>query len=286
MRLALKALFLLLLAAAILGGGWYYTDKLFRAPERALKAEKLEPPPPPAPDESLPELARVLELKKQERWLEARMALETFVEQWPDSTRIEDAREALGAVNAHILLTPTVAPEKQPYVVKSGDVLTRVGARTKSTEEVIIRANKLTTTKLRIGQKLSIPPTVFSVLISRKENKVILFNGGRFFRQYAIRSWPVVAGGKKAGGGPAARLSGKVVGKLSWVNGQVVNFEDKNYAEATHWVNFSLTSYTLYGEVPEGGAKVQKPVSGVALAPEAMPEIAAVLRKGDVVTVE
>lgn len=284
MRLALKILFLLLLAAAIFGAGWYFTDKLFRAPVRAMKEEKLQPPPPPPPDESLPELARVLELQKQEKWIEARTALETFCEQWPDSTKIDDAREALGAVNAHILFSPTPSPEKQLYVVKSGDVLTRVAARLKSSEELIMRANKLSTTMLRISQRLSVPPTAFSAVLSRKENKLILSNGGRFFRQYAIRSWPVAAG--KGAAGPAVKLTGRVVGKLSWADGQVVNFSDKSYAGATHWVNLSLTSFTLYSEPREGDAKAQKPVSGVALAPEAMAEIAAVLRKGDVVTVE
>jgi len=173
-RIFLKTLFLLLLSAAIFGGGWYYTDKLFRAPERALTEEKLQPPPPPPPDDSLPELAKALAIVKEEKWIEARTALETFVDHWPDSTKIEEARDALGEVNARILFTPVPAPEKQLYVVRSGDVLTRVAARTKSTPEVIMRANNLSTVNLRIDQKLSVPPIDFSVVVSRKRNKVVL----------------------------------------------------------------------------------------------------------------
>lgn len=286
MRLALKTLFLLLLTAAILGGGWYYTDKLFRAPERALKAEKLAPPLPPPPDESLPELAKVLDIKKQEKWTEARTALETFIEQWPDSTKIEAARDALGEVNARILFTPVPAPEKQLYVVRSGDVLTRVAGRTKSTPELIMRANNLSTINLRIDQKLSVPATDFSVHISRKRNMVTLYNGGRYFRQYPIRSWPAQAAGKKGGGGPPPKLTGKVVGKLSWANGQLVSFSEKAYESASHWIQFTLPSYTLYADEPAGEKKVQKPPTGIALPPEALPELATVLRKGDPVTIE
>ncbi len=286
MRIALKTLFLLLLSAAIFGGGWYYTDKLFRAPERALEHEKQQPPLPPPPDESLPELAKALEIKKQEKWVEARTALETFIDQWPDSTKIDEARDALGEINAHILFTPVPAPEKQLYIVRPNDVLTRVAVRTKCTPELIMRANKLSTINLRIDQRLSIPPIEFSVFISRKNNKVVLYNRGRFFRQYAIRSWPAQAAQKKGAAGPAPKLTGRVAGKLSWADGQLVNFTDKGYAGASHWIQLSLPSYTLYADSPADDKKAQKPPSGIALAPEALQELAAVLRKGDPVTVE
>ena len=187
-RLALKTLTLLLLTAAVFGGGWFFADRLFLAPKKIIAAEKQLPPAPPPPDESLPELAKVLEVKQQQRWVEARKALEEFLVQWPDSTKLEEAREALGEVNARILFTPVAAPEKQLYIVRSGDVLTRVATRTRSTPDLIMRANNLSTHNLRIDQKLSIPTTEFTVLISRKRNKVILFNGGRYFRQYAIVS--------------------------------------------------------------------------------------------------
>ncbi len=286
MRIALKTLFLLLLASAILGGGWYYTDKLFRAPERALKEEKLAPPLPPPPDESLPELAKALEIKKQERWVEARTALETFVDQWSDSTKIEEARDALGEVNARILFTPVPAPEKQLYIVRSGDVMTRVATRTKSTPELILRANNLATINLRIDQKLSVPMTDFSVVISRKRNKVTLYNGGRYFRQYAIRSWPPQIAQKMATAAPLPKIATKVAGKLSWADGQLVNFTDKSWAGASHWIQLALSTYTLYAEPAPGDTKTQKPPSGIALSPEALPELATVLRKNDPVTIE
>jgi LysM repeat protein len=250
-----------------------------------LKAEKLAPPLPPPPDESLPELAKALEVKKQERWVEARTVLETFVDHWPDSTKIEEARDALGEVNARILFTPVSAPEKQLYVVRPNDVLTRVAGRTKCTPELIMRANNLSTINLRIGQKLSVPPIEFSVHISRKNNKVVLYNGGRYFRQYAIRSWPAQAA-RKPGSGAPPKLTGKVAGKLSWLDGQLVNFTDKGYADASHWIQLSLSGYTFFADTPADDKKVQKPPSGIALAPEALPELAAVLRKNDPVTIE
>jgi LysM repeat protein len=284
-RLAFKTLFLLLLTAAIFGSAWYSIDRLFLAPKKQLKAEKEQPPPPPPPDESLPELEKCLAIKKQDKWIEARKALEGFLEQHPDSTRLEEARDALGEVNARILLTPVPAPEKQIYVVRSGDVITRVATRTKSTPELIMRANNLTGYMLRIDQKLSIPPTDFRVIISRKRNKVVLFNGGKYFKQYAIRSWPQLPV-RKGAAGPPPKIDGKVAGKLSWHQGQIVSFTDKVYAEASHEIQLSISNHTLYGEPPPGDTTMHKPPTGIALDPAAMPELVTVLAKGDPVTIE
>lgn len=285
MRLALKALVLLLLTAAIGGGVWYYTDKLFLNPKKQIAEEKQLPPEPPPPDESLPELAKVLQIKEAGKWLEARKSLEAFLNEYPESTKIEAARDALGEVNAHILLTPLPAPEKQFYIVRKNDVLNRVATKTKSTPELIMRANNLSTINLRIDQKLSIPTTEFSVTISRKRNKVVLFNGGKYFRQYSILSWPVHAA-KKGSAALPQKLVGHVVGKLSWVDGQPVNFAEKSYANASHWIQLSIPGYTLYAEPAEGDTKARKPPHGIVLPPEALPELAAVLRKNDPVTIE
>ena len=66
----------------------------------------------------------------------------------------EDAVTAsgVGDVNIEILLSGYHSPEKQEYVVRSGDVLAKIAARTKTTPELIMRTNNLTSTMLHVGQ--------------------------------------------------------------------------------------------------------------------------------------
>ncbi len=285
MRLSLKILSILLLASAIFGGAWYWTYDLFIRPKKLLEHEKTLPPPPPPLDVTLPEFEKAMAPKRQGNWIEARAALQEFVENYGDSTKLDEAREALGEVNTRLVFSPAPAPEKVLYVVRSGDVLNKVAARTRTTPELIMKANHLTGTMLRVDQKLWVPPTAFSVLISRKRDKVVLQNNGGFFKQYAIRSWPPQHG-KKVASGPLPKLTGRVTGKLAWVDGQRVIFTDKGYEHASHWIQWSIPGYTLYGEPVPGDAAAQKPPAGIALAPEAMPELAALLRKNDPVTLE
>jgi len=281
-----KALFILLLACGIFGTAGYFTYELFVKPKVELQREKDAPPTPAPADPTLPDLKKCLALKEKGQLLEARRALEDFLDRFPESSGIEQAREALGEVNTRIFLSPVPAPEKQLYVVKSGDVLNRVAAHTKTTVELLIKANNLQGTMLRIGQKLYTSPANFSLVISRKRSKITLLNDGRFFKQYAVREWPAALQQTKKG--PVAKQAGKVIDKTAWLDGNRVIYSDPGYADASHWIKADIGHCTLYSEPPAGAdpKTVSKPPSGIAIAPEAAAELATMLRRGDPVTLE
>lgn len=282
----MKALFVLLLACAIFGSAGYYTYELFIRPGVELQKEKDAPATPVPPDPAEPELAKCIEIKKQLKWLDARKAFEEFIEQHPESRLVEKAKDELGEVNSTIFLTPIPAPEKQVYVVKSGDVLNAVARKTKSTVELIMRANNLSGTMLRIGQKLYLPPADFSVVISRKHQRVTILNGGKFFKHYPIKDMPAAIQPKK--GVPAVKQAGKVIERIAWLDGSRVTLADKGYADASHWITISIGHCTLYAQPPEGAdpKTYQKPPSGIALDAGATAELSAMLSRGNPVTLE
>ena len=285
-RSDVKALFILLLACAIFGTAGYFTYELFVRPTVELQRERAAPPTPVPADPTLPELKKLLVLKDKGQLLEARKALGDFLDRYPESTVLEEARAALGDVNTRIFLSALPAPEKQLYVVRSGDSIIRVAARTKSTGELIMRANNLADYKLQIGQKIYTSPANFSLVISRKHSKITVFNDGRFFKQYPVLKWPATLQQPKKNA--PAKQAGKVLDKIAWLDGARVTYTAKGFADASHWINLSIPHCTLYGEAPEGAdpKTVSKPPTGIAISPEAASELAAMLRRGDPVTLE
>jgi LysM repeat protein len=286
-----KALIILVLAFMVFGAGGYFTYEMFIHPKVALEQEKQLPEPPPPPDPSLPDFEKAAAVRRDGTLLEAREALSAFVEHNPQSSRIEDARDLLGEVNSAIFLSPVAAPEKEVYIVQKGDVLSRVASHMHTSAELLMRANNLQSAMLRIGQRLTVSPGEFSLVISRKSDKVVLLNKGRFFKQYAIRSWPPLHAKKAVGGHKAPPLPkqvGKVTDKLAWLNGARVLFSDKGYINATHWIQISIPGCTLYGDP---GANVDAPNAkppggGIVLSPDAPGELAAMLNKGAPITLE
>ena len=282
----MKALILIFLAIAVFGGASFFGYKLFVQPRIALKQEKLLPPPPPPPDPTLPEFTKCLALRKDGKMLAAREAFYGFIERYPDSTKIEDAKNILGEINTDILLSSIQAPEKEEYIVQKGDVITRVAVKLKTPGELIVRANNLQGPMLRIGQKLSVSPGDYSLIISRKQDKVTVLNKGKFFKQYAVLAWPpskTKAVGPKAP--PAPKVVGKVTEKISWLNGGRVTFMDKGFVNATHWIEINITGCTLHSIADDNSAQ-KPPGGGIRLTPDALDELAAMLSKGDPVTLE
>ena len=288
----MKALFLIVLAVAIFGTGAYVTYEMFIVPKRALEEERAQPPPPPPPDPTVPEFENAKAARKPGKLLEAREALASFVERYPESSKIDEAKNLLGNINTDLILSTRPAPEKVTYIVQRGDVINRVASKLKVTPELLMRANSLEATMLRIGQKLTVAPADFSVVISRKKDKVTLLNKGRFFKQYAVVSWPPQLAKKTLPGGakapPPAKQTGKVKDKVAWLDGQRVIFTDKGFWTAKFWIEINLSGCTLYPD-PEGAPETpnSKPINGgITLAPEALTELGALLSKGDEVTLE
>jgi LysM repeat protein len=287
-----KVLFVILLALAIFGAAGYATYRLFIQPGVALKEEKLLPPPPPPPDPTAPEFQKCVAIRKSGKLLQARDALYAFIEQYPQSSKGGEARDMLGEINTEIYLTPFPSPDKEVYIVKKGETIDRVAKHLKTTGEMILRANNLRITSkgiiLQIGQKLTVPVLDLSIVINRKQDKVIILNKGRFFKWYPILGWPPALAKKAATGKPAPpqpKLAGKVTERMAWVKGGRVTFTDLTYPESTHWIQINIPHCTLHSVADEKGEN-RPPGGGIVLSPKALEELAALMNKGDPVTLE
>ncbi|MEA3209298.1 MAG: hypothetical protein QOE70_2355, partial [Chthoniobacter sp.] len=91
----MKVIVILLLACLVFGTAGYFTYDLFVKPQVELKREKEAPATPPPPDPTLPELEKCLELRDKGQLVEARKALEDFIERFAESSKIEEAKNEL-----------------------------------------------------------------------------------------------------------------------------------------------------------------------------------------------
>ena len=276
--LILKTLVIVGLSVAIFGSAGWFAYQLFIKPNQIPAEDARRGPPTPPPDPSLPELDKAMKLKQARKLVEARTALERFLENFPFSTRLKEARKALGQVNTDIFFSTVPAPEKIQYQVRSGDALAKIERKLKTTREMLMRCNNLDDpTRLRIGQVLLVNQPDFSVVVDRKEHTLTLLNHSRFFKQYSAASWntpPVKKGMEKV------PITGKVGEKIAWRNGARVAFGTKEYEGSERWVDIGVKGYTLY---TEGG---QKPTVGIGFAPDDMEELSTLLGKNVPVTLQ
>ena len=284
-----KALVLVVLVSGVFGGGGYVTYRLFLEPEIELKRELADPVAarPAYEDGTEVEYKKCVELEGAGDPLAARRAYEEFLQTYPDSSKAEEARYRLGAIQLSLLFAPRMVPGKEVYVVKAGDVLLKVCHRLKVTPELILAMNHLESSALRVGQRLYWVRDDFSVVVDRVGGKVVVHRGGQFFAQARILS---TQGGAWVGQPPKKTKVGglevKVFDKPGWKDGQRLGAGDKGYAEALLWVVLQPGGHTLYAEPGQGVEEgVSRPSTGYGLEPAVVRALSALLRKGEGVSI-
>ena len=278
----MKWLFVLLLALIIFGGAAWFCYNTFVKEEIEVKKEQRgEVTPPPVVDVSLPEFEATVKLRQDGKLAEARDALVAFIQKYPSGKHLEEARDLLGEVNTEILLSRYPSPEKTEYIVKPGDVLAKIARKLKTTPEMIMRMNNMSSTMLRIGDRLLISHPDFSMVIQRKAALVVLLNHGGFFKQYHIRE-------AKLPPKEAAKITTKVAETMAWKAGQRVGLGSKEYLASTKWIRLAgAAGYTLYALPDSAHPNVEQPPppTGLGLAATDLEELSTLVNNRTPVTI-
>ncbi|MEI6871886.1 MAG: LysM peptidoglycan-binding domain-containing protein [Verrucomicrobiota bacterium] len=287
MKWFLKALVITLLATVVFGGGGYATYLFLMETEIKLAKDK-DSPAAAAPqfvDTTLAEYQKCLQMEAAGDPLATRRAYSEFLDAYPDSSKFDEVRERLGTLQVSLLMAPRATPEKEIYVVKPGDSLTKVSHRLKTSPELLAQINQLEGVNLRVGQRLYSVPAQFSALIDRGAAKIIVLKSGEFFAQFPILSASGSARiGSQKKGSPTV-LTAKVHDKPAWSAGQRLAFGDKGFQEASRWIVMQPPNHSIFAVSDAPSETVPKPASGYGIAPEAVRTLSALLQKNDSVTI-
>lgn len=268
----------LLLALGIFGAAGWFAYQIYVKPEKldreAAIQEAEAPPPTPPPDYSLPALQKAVELKKAGQLAEARQALLDFLAQYPQSTGLADAKDALGEINTQFVFTSMPAPDKLDYTVVSGDSLVKIASKTKASAELILRSNNLATIDLQIGQQLRIPQLDTAIVIDRAAKTLTLLNNGEFFKEY-----PLLA----VQGSPTQT---EIKDKVALHGSERVAFGDRNWIGSDRWLMLGSANLVIRGlPEPEDGSEPAIP-PGIVVSQEDIEEIFPLVGRGTPVSIQ
>ena len=277
----MKWIFAFLLAVVIFGGAALFSYRIFIRPELVLRAEQRAVATPfPTPDVSLPEFKEALKLKEDGKLIEARAAFTAFIQKYPSGLHVGEAQDLLGDINTSILLSNYPAPEKEEYIVHSGDVLARIAAKTKTTPELIMRTNNLSSTMLRIGQKLLISRPDFSILIQRHAKWLYLLNHGQFFKRYRLRD-------EKLPANQPPKITTRVAEIMAWKNGKRIGIGSRNFLNSTRWIRLTTPGYILYSEPDDSHQilEIPPPGQGIGMSATDVEELSSLVNTKTAVTI-
>jgi len=275
----MKWLFVLVLAIIIFGGAaWFGYNFVFKEDIQVAKEQRGEVTPEPRADLTLPEFEAAAKLRQEGKIPEARAALTGFVQKFPTSPHADAAKDLLGEVNIDIFLSRTPSPEKEEYIVKPGDVINKVARKMKTTPELIMRMNNMSSTMLHIGEHLLVSHPDFAIVVQRKQNLLTVLNHGGFFKQYHIRELKVPA--------KTSKVQTKVAEVMAWRDGKRVGFGTKEFIGSARWIRLGSQTYTIYS-VPDSAHQVVQPPppQGIGLAAADAEELSSLVNNKTPVTI-
>lgn len=275
----------LIVLVVVLGGVVLWQRSNSRPHTPALTATPSTQPVSPSQTQSSPEARQTLQdgldLKAIKQWVDAREALRQWLTDNPKSDLVSDAEKALGEIDIQIVMTPVPAPEKVDYTIRKGDSLALIAKRHNTTIELIQKANHVSGSVIRPGDRLRIYQGKFSVIINKSDNRLLLLDNGKFFKRYRC-------GTGQYGLTPIGDF--KIVDRIPnppwWKDGKVIPFGDTNNVLGTHWLKLDVPGYGIHGTWEPGSIGTQSSAGCVRLLNDEITELFTLLPYGTPVTID
>ncbi len=180
--------------------------------------------------------------------LSAKERLDQLIEMPLEGELRAGVENLLGQVNTEILFSQILLPGEELYTIKPGDNLISIGKRYRVEADLIKTVNRIRDERLlRPGQRIKIPKLDFSILVNISDNTLTLFNNGKFFKKYRVRT------GRTAGLTPTGQF--RIVDKLknpSWLDpqtGKLYKPGDPQNELGSRWLKFDRPGLGIHGTI-------------------------------------
>ncbi len=181
------------------------------------------------------------QLAADDRLVDARLKyLEAFKHASESAVQRQIERK-VAPINIELLVSQRQMPEKEDYLVKSGDSLDRIARRYGTTTELIQKCNRVMNPHLiKAGDRLRVFTGKFELEASKSRHDMVVTLNGEFFKRYKV-------GTGRYGKTPVGTfvVRDKITEPVWWrPDGREVLFGDKENILGTRWLALKATGET------------------------------------------
>lgn len=222
--------------------------------------------------------ARDLEAKGD--LLEAKLSYQKSINDFPNSGEVANWQRKLDELNIKLLFSSIVIPGSILYDIKPGDNLAKIAKEFKTTAELLMRSNNLSTDKIYPGRKIKVWTKPFSMLVDKSQNILILKS-----EEEMIKTYMVSTGVNNSS--PVGNF--KVINKLqnpTWFKaGAVVPADSPENILGSRWLGFDLPGYGIHGTVEPQSLGKQVTQGCVRMSNSDVEELYTIIPVGTEVTI-
>jgi lipoprotein-anchoring transpeptidase ErfK/SrfK len=213
-------------------------------------------------------------------FIEAKKLYKLAMNEEKDLSVLGDMKNKIEEINMKLIFSSRADGVSVEYVVVPNDVLVNIAKKFNTTVNLIKKANNLESDVIRVGQKLKINNSKFSMAIDKSQNILFLKRGEEIMKTY------VVATGKD-NSTPVGNF--KIVNKLvrpTWFRtGAVISPDSPENILGSRWMGFNIEGYGIHGTIEPDKMGQQVTLGCVRMKNEDVEELFDVVPVGTEVTI-
>ena len=180
--------------------------------------------------------------ESKDNWLEAKKIYQKLITDFPSSREVMQWQKKVEEFNLKLLFSPTMTPGAEVYEIKPGDTLIRIAKMYKTTPELIMRSNQMSSDKIMPGEKVKVWTVPFTIVVDKSQNLLMLKTKEEVFKTYVVatglnNSTPV----------GTFKITNKLMNPTWFKAGAVVPPESPENILGTRWMGFDLSGYGIHG---------------------------------------
>jgi lipoprotein-anchoring transpeptidase ErfK/SrfK len=181
--------------------------------------------------------------------LGAQKRLEELLAATPKPEVRDAAEDLLSEINRGMFFSPNLQPGEQQHVILKGDSLDRLSKKYKVSADLIMRVNKIANPRnLRINHRIRIPNINLSIKVDVGDNTLVLYNNGKFFIKYPVRTG---ATAEKTPKGKFVVRERVINPQWTDPNGKTFKGGDPANELGTRWMGFDYPGVGIHGTIHE-----------------------------------
>lgn len=222
--------------------------------------------------------ARLAESKNS--YSDAKNDYQELINNFPNSSEIMNWQHRIEELNMKLIFSSEIIPKSILYEIKPGDSISKIAKQFKTTPELIIKANNLSSNKIFPGKKIKVWNAPLSIVVDKSQNILILKS-----EEEIIKTYIVSTGADNST--PVGTF--KIVNKLekpTWFKaGAVVPTGSPENILGTHWMGFELAGYGIHGTIEPQNLGKQVTLGCVRMANSDVEELYTIVPQGTEVTI-
>ena len=225
-------------------------------------------------------IAQARELEKKSNLWEAKNIYANLINEYPNSGEVMNWQKKVESLNVQLLFSPLVTPKSTLYEIKPGDSLAKIAKDFKTTTELIMKSNNLSSDKIIPGRKIKVWTAPFNIFVDKSQNILILKSDDEIIKTYIVAT-----GANNSTPVGNFKITSKLPNPTWFKAGAVVPAGTPENILGTCWMGFDLKGYGIHGTTDPQSLGKQVTQGCVRMSNSEVEELYAIVPVGTQVTI-